>query len=308
MNQQDRLHLLAEQTFLRAQLAELPSSAKLTRMSDEARLKVIQTQLDQHPVDEAEPARTRLTFSGRPVIGSHGIIAEFGMKAVNSFTDAIATVAASIFAPLAQSGPIPNRENYQLLITNTALGSFGFELEEYRGVQSSLEEISPVALALEQTQTILLATQGSDEDLADSVSETDPRALEKIRSFLQVLADNEAICTLQYQNRSMRFTDVGQIKSSLVRLSQDNLQEKEETLQGEFQGILPKARTFEFKSSGLSCEIVKGKISKSIQDVDSLNRHLNQAVAIKVMATRVANGKPRYLLLELPVWEDTLEH
>jgi hypothetical protein len=103
----------------------------------------------------------------------------------------------------------------------------------------------------------------------------------------------------------VRFSDVGQIKSSLVRLSRDNLQEKEETLQGEFQGILPKARTFEFKPSGLSSEIVKGKISKAIQDVDSLNRHLNQAVAIKVMATRVANGKPRYLLLELPVWDDT---
>jgi hypothetical protein len=153
-----------------------------------------------------------------------------------------------------------------------------------------------------------LATLGSDEDLADSASETDPRALEKIRSFLQVLADNEAVCTLQYQNRSVRFSDVGQIKSSLVRLSQDNLKEKEETLQGEFQGILPKARTFEFKSSGLSSEIIKGKISKAIQDVDSLNRHLNQEVMIKVMATRVANGKPRYLLLELPVWEDTLEH
>jgi len=305
MNQQDRLHLLAEQTFLREQLAELPSSAKLTRMSDEARLKAIQIQLEQNPVDEQELARTRLTFSGRPVIGSHGIIAEFGMKAVNSFTEAITTVAASIFSPLAQSGPIPNRENYQLLITNTVLGSFGFELEEYRGVQSSLEEISPVALALEQTQAILLATLGSDEDLADSASETDPRALEKIRSFLQVLADNEAVCTLQYQNRSVRFSDVGQIKSSLVRLSRDNLQEKEETLQGEFQGILPKARTFEFKPSGLSSEIVKGKISKAIQDVDSLNRHLNQAVAIKVMATRVANGKPRYLLLELPVWDDT---
>ncbi len=28
-------------------------------------------------------------------------------------------------------GPIPNRDQNQLLITNTAVGSFGFELEEY---------------------------------------------------------------------------------------------------------------------------------------------------------------------------------
>jgi len=308
MNQQDRLHLLAEQNFLREQLAELPASAKLTRMSTAARLEAIETQLQHYPLDEHEPARTRLTFSGRPVIGSYGIFAEFGMKAVNSFTDAIATVAASIFAPLAQAGPIPNREQYQLLITNTALGSFGFELEEYRGVQLSLEESSPVAVALEQTQAILLATLGTDEELADSVSETDPRALDKIRGFLQVLADNEAVCALQYQKRSVKFTDVGQIKSSLARLSQDNLQESEEYLQGEFQGVLPKGRTFEFKPSDQSGEIIKGKISKAIQDVDSLNQHLNQNIGINVMATRVANGKPRYLLLELPSWEDAIDN
>ena len=85
MNPQDHLHLLAEQTFLREQLVALPASARLTRMSTEARLQIIAAQLAQEPVLEQEPARVRLTFSGRPVIGSHGIFADFGMKAVNSF-------------------------------------------------------------------------------------------------------------------------------------------------------------------------------------------------------------------------------
>jgi hypothetical protein len=303
MNQQDRLHLLAEINFLREQLAELPNTAKLTRMSTAARLKEIELQLAQYPVNEQEPARTRLTFNGRPVIGSHGIFAEFGMKAVNSFTDAIATVAASIFAPLAQSGPIPNREQYQLLITNTALGSFGFELEEYRSGQLSLDEVSPVAAALDQTQAILAATLGSDEDLADSASVTDPRALDKIRGFLQVLADHEAVCTLQYQKRSVAFKDVGQVKSSLLRLSTENLHESEETLQGEFQGVLPKGRTFEFKLANDPVEIVRGRIIAAIQNVELLNHHLNQPVTIKVMTTRVGIGKPRFTLLELPSWE-----
>jgi hypothetical protein len=56
MNQQDRLFLLAEQNFLREQLAALPSSAKLTRMSDEARLKTIEAQLAQYPINEHEPS------------------------------------------------------------------------------------------------------------------------------------------------------------------------------------------------------------------------------------------------------------
>jgi hypothetical protein len=303
MNRQDRLHLLAEQQFLREQLAALPASAQLTRMSTEARLKAIEAQLAHYPVDEYEPARVRLTFNGKPVIGSYGIFAEFGMKAVNSFTEAVAAVAASIWTPLAQSGPIPNREHYQLLITNTALGSFGFELEEYRSGQLLLEETSPVALALEQTRAILSATLGSDEELADSASETDPRALDKIRAFLQVLADSEAVCAMQYQDRSVKFSDVGQIKSSLARLSQENLHEEEEYLQGEFQGVLPKARTFEFKCFDPHNEIIKAKISKAVQDVESLNLHLGEPVRIKVMATRIAKGKPRYVLLELPNYQ-----
>ena len=48
-----------------------------------------------------DSGRQSLTFNGLPVIGSHGIFADFGMKAVSSFTDAVATVAASLSAPLA---------------------------------------------------------------------------------------------------------------------------------------------------------------------------------------------------------------
>jgi hypothetical protein len=47
--------------------------------------------------------------------------------------------------------------------------------------------------------------------------------------------DNEAICTLQNQARGFRFTDVGQIRTSLTRLGQDNLHEDEQDLDGELQ-------------------------------------------------------------------------
>lgn len=300
MNQQNRAYLLAEINFLQQQLAELPENARLTRLSNQARLREVEAQLAQIPLEEREPARVRLTFNGRPVIGTHGIFADFGMKAVGSFSDAVTTLAASLLTPLAAMGRIPNRDEYQLLITNTALGSFGFELEEYQNNNPLFqEEQSLVSIALEQTQAILSATlSGSDEDLADSASEIDPRALEKIRNFLQTVADNEAVCTLQYQNRSVKFTDVGQIKRSLERISQDNLQENEVSLLGEFQGVLPKSRTFEFKLIGQDEEIIKGKISKAFQDAASLNQHLNEEIQIKVMKTSVGKGRPRYLLLE----------
>jgi hypothetical protein len=247
-----------------------------------------------------------LTFNGAPVIGSHGIFANFGMRAVSGFTDAVAAVVASLAGPLASKGAIPHRDQSQLLITNTAVGSFGFELEEYRGDQLSLFEESAVAIALERTQALLQSTLGSDEDLADAVSETDPRALEKIRGFLKVLADNDAICTLQYRDKGVRFTDIGQVRSSFERLGSDNLRESEEQLSGEFVGVLPKSRNFEFQLSGEE-EVIRGKVARSIQRVDEINNHLNQLVQIPVITTRVGGGRPRYVLTQLPQWKNDTE-
>ena len=301
MNIEDRQQLRAEQTFLLRQLAETPAGARLTRMSTESRLRKVVAELAASAVDERSPARARLTFDGVPVVGSHGIFADFGMRAVSSFSDAVASVAASLSAPLAAMGPIPNRDLNQLLITNTVVGSFGFELEEFRAQQLALEEESPVAIALERTQALLQSTLGNDEDLADIASETDPRALEKIRTFLKVLADSDAVCALQYAGRGVRFTDVGQVRNSLARLEADNLRETQEQLRGEFVGVLPKSRTFEFKITS-DGQIIRGKVPTNIQDVDQINDHLHDSVEIVVMTTQVGNGRPRYQLTQLPQW------
>jgi hypothetical protein len=302
MNIDHRSFLLAERETVKRMLAETPATAILTRMSDEARLRNIDAELAVLPADERNPARARLTFNGLPVIGSHGIFADFGMKAVHSFTDAVATVAASLSAPLSAMGPIPNRDQNQLLITSTAMGSFGFDLEEYRAPELVPQEgESAVAVALERTQSLLQATLGRDDDLADIASETDPRALDKVRGFLRVLSDNEASCTLQYGDKAMRFADPGQVKRSLARLAADNLRESEVKLDGEFVGVLPVARTFEFKLADGGV-IVRGKISPGVGNVEKINRHLRSYVCIDAMRTQVGNGRPRFLLIQMPQW------
>lgn len=301
MNIEDRQQLQAEQVFLRRLLDRTPAKARLTRMSTEARIRKIEAQLAACLIDERPPARAKLTFDGVPVVGSHGVLADFGMRAVSSFAEAVACMAASLTAPLSAMGPIPNREQNQLLITSTAIGSFGFELEEFRAQQSTLSEASPVAVALDRTQALLQSTLGNDDDLADIASETDPRTLEKVRAFLKVLADSSAVCALQYEGRGVRFTDVGQVRSSLARLESENLKENRESLLGEFVGVLPKSRTFEFQRTD-GGQIIRGKVAPSIQEVDVLNQNLYKPVRIEVMVTQVGNGRPRYLLTQLPQW------
>ncbi len=306
MTRQERAQLAAELKFLQERLAGCPESAQITRKSTLSRIQVIEEKLAQEPAEPSEPAVVRITFNGRPVIGSHGIFAEFGMKAVTHFSDAVAAVAASLSAPLASTGPIPDREQHQLLITSVAHGSFGFELEAYRNGTDGLpqsEAQGTMALALERTQNLLQSTVGTDDQLADSAAETDPRALAKVRAFLQTLADNEAICAIQAGDRGFGFTDVGQVRNSLARLGGDNLREEERILEGEFQGVLPKGRTFEFRLA-TGDDVIRGKLGPAIWDPDALNSRLHLPARIRVLSTRVGDGRPRYVLLSPPEWLD----
>lgn len=299
MNRGEYLDLLSEKATLERMVAETPEDDVLDRASLTARLNAVEAAIAKGRPDERDPARVRLTFRGRPVIGNHGIFAEFGMKAVNGFAESVTWMAASLTGPLAATGPVPNREQHQLLITHTALGSFGFELEEHRTAQLSSDDASAVAQALDRTQLLLRGTLGTDDELAESAADADRRALDKVRAFLQTLVDNEAVCTVELGESLVSFRDVGQVRTSLARLSQENLHEEQEQLRGELQGVLPKTRAFEFKLADTG-QVIRGKVAPAIADPDVLNRVLHQPVHIKVMVTRVGSGRPRYLLLEPP--------
>jgi hypothetical protein len=142
----------------------------------------------------------------------------------------------------------------------------------------------------------LEATLGSDDDLAEAATETSARSVAALHDFLRTMADNEAICALEYQDKVFRFSDVGQVRQSAERLSQDNIHEEEQWLEGDFQGVLPKRRTFEFRLAGTD-EIIAGKVGLDIADAGVINRILGQRIRIQVRGTRVGEGRPRYILI-----------
>ena len=61
----------------------------------------------------------------KQVCGSNGLAADFGGKAAGAFCAAFAAVAAGLSEGRRYMDPIPNRDKTQLLITGTAVGSFG---------------------------------------------------------------------------------------------------------------------------------------------------------------------------------------
>src|SRR3546814_8823797 len=83
-------------------------------------------------------------FGGRPVVGSYGIQAEFGAKAVAEFQTLVSNTFAAAEGTLGARGPVPQRDRTQLMLTDIARGSFGFILEQSEDpelVDSAMKEV-----------------------------------------------------------------------------------------------------------------------------------------------------------------------
>jgi hypothetical protein len=294
----EALFIASEINELESLLASIPAADVIERMSLEARLSKAKAELatlPQRPVPKA-----RLTFRGAPVFGSRAIAVDFGGKAINAFSDAFATIAAASNEGLRDMGPIPDRNKNRLLLTGTAIGSFGFEFELPAEESSLLPENTTTALeTMKKIESLFrLAAEGSDDEIAEIIEEVHPRAVKKIHEFLDLLVQQQAWCALEFADRSFRYASYDQIKNSCERLKDDNIQEREETYQGEFQGILPASRTFEFKLTNQE-GLLKGKINKAIDDPDVLNREwLYKPATVKFSLMQVGQGQ-RYTLMSL---------
>jgi len=301
MNQNEILALKAEVNTLEKILESIPAEDILDRASIETRLEVVKGQLSDTAPLEHEPVKAVLTFGGRPVRGSEGVLASFASKAISAFSEAVTAVGASLHATLAPTGPVPNRDQYQMMIIGTARGSFGFQLQE-SSEQLEFDEDSTVAKALEATRSLLDGSIGvDDEQLAEAAADMDQRALDKIRSFVGVLNDNEALCTLKHGDKSFRFKDSGQVRRSLDRLSTEYLSESDQVLPVTFGGAMPHKGSCEFQIEG-NKEWLTAKIGPGVEHPDSINDHRGQVVEAKMLVTQAGRGRPRYKLLELPTW------
>lgn len=297
MNRDEYLSYISEIKELEALLGELPTDNILERAGLESRLKSAKSAI-ANVVESRLTDKARLTFRGEPVFGSHGITAEFGSKAAGAFAEVVAAIAAGLSDNLQGKGPIPDKQKKQLLITGTAIGSFGFEFE-LPDIDTSglISEQTNVEKALKIVQKLFQsAAEGSDDDIAELIEEIHPRAFKKTAEFLNYVAQHDAWCALDFKNQSFRFQNLQQIENASKRLQENNIRENIENFVGEFQGILPSSRTFEFKveSQGI---IIKGNIGKEIENPDLLNReYLHKLVSVDLNITQVGTGKPRFAL------------
>lgn len=304
MNIHEYHFLLSEQATLLKLINQTSQSDVIGRMSLESRLHEIEKQLETYEGFSPRLIDAKLTFGGSPVVGSRGIQVDFGSEAVKAFADAVGLVGASRHGPLSPTGRVSHRDDYRLIITGTALGSFGFQIEDAAQQPTFQGEASPIEMAIAHVKGILEASIGTDEELADAIAETDSRALEGVRQFLRTVAGSDAVCALEFGGDVFRFRNVAQVRRSENRLSQENIQEDDVTLIGKFQGFLPNRRQAEFLVSASDAEflsdsigsVISGRVDPEVDEIIAINDFLNQNIKIYVHTRRVGTGRPRFLI------------
>ena len=302
-----------EYEWLRSGLGELdsllamtPASAVISRMSLESERERIAEKLADFTPPARWPATARLTFNGDPVEGRRGIDAAFAHQALEKYEGAVASAGGSLVGPLQAKGPIPNRENYRLLITNVATGSFGFEIEEAN--PSDGPDPSPTERGIEQVHTVLKAAAAygdgdGDADGDDSIATAHPRVLDNLHRFLKITADNRAVCSLAYNGDRFRFRDTVQVRHSLHILNPDTISVEPQEFPGYFLGYLPEGRRAEFVNDATGERLSAG-VARSVRNANEINDVLEQPVTLRVRVRQPAAGKPSYTIIGYDIRED----
>lgn len=299
MNRTEFDHAQAEISFL-DRMAGKPGLSRLSQLSLSSRKAVVEEKSRRFRADLPPPAKAVVTYRGAPVVGTYGIAAEFASVVTTKFTDAIAAVAASINGVLNDFGPIPNRAQNQILITGTALGSFGFEFEELTAEQGQLplDGSTTVSQAFELLAELLEASTKSDEELSEPASRLGTRAIAMVSEYLEKMASYEAYCSVLTKDHKFSFSSVDQVRLSKSRLSIENIVETTVEFSGEFLGAFPRDRRFEFQTE--AGEILHGRIASEVTEPAQINRRLNERFNVTLSARTVGKGRPRYTLTALP--------
>lgn len=288
--------LESEIATLNELIDQTPEEDVIDRKSLEDRKKEVEAALAALNPPYYEPARGRLTFRGKPTIKSQGVFADFAGSALDKYSSMVVALGADQSRELGSRGMIPNKEQFQLMVTGTAIGSFGFEIEEAPKETILFPELSPAKAAMEKANLIMeLSAGASDDVIAEAIADTSTRAIEAVRAFLEVMEKYEAEFAIELDDKFIRFNDIEQIRHTRERLRPENISEWDEEFLGEFQGTIPARRLFQFLRMNPP-EIIVGKIGPEIEDPIRINHMIEKPIKIKVHAKQVGTGRPTYRL------------
>lgn len=307
-----------ERQYLQANLAQVRSFLAEAELEDDpigrhqyAQLVAeFQRQLDEIPAIIARsPATVALFFGGRPVVGSHGIQAEFSGKAVAGFQKILSQrFAAQEFGPLSARGRVPLKDSSQMLVTDVVRGSFGFVLQSALGESASesmdLAPETDLKAVVDQVAGSLSRIAAEDSSLFDdAVADIDDRQKGALTEFFKLLDDSGATLRIVEGERDFELT---QAAISRARTRVENLQIREEIkeISGHVAGWTDYAGTFELIEHNTH-HVLRGAVTRDALDraraerMEPYHKHVRANIRVREVTTRAREPKLAYTLVSL---------
>ena len=301
--------LQLEREFLQADLAQVrallgqspPDEDPIEHFQFTHRVRELEARLASFPsAIAAAPAAIALFFGGRPVIGSHGIKANFSTKAVGHFQKLVSQrFAADEQGPLASRGRVPLAEETQLLVTDVVRGSFGFVLE---AVENSADARVSLKLVVDEVADTLSRMAAPDDSLFDEASAVvDDRQLGTLKEFFKLLDDEGASLRLVEGERDFEL-DSAAVSRARHRVEGLSIEDRNEAFEGQIVGWTQYSHRFELRlhdgRAMLAGAVAREAMDRAIQEgLNPFNRHFR--VSLKVREVRARNRLPKqaYTLL-----------
>lgn len=271
----NRIHtdaLRSEIATLREMLRRTSGRDKLGAMSLTQRLAKLEKQLALEAGATRNIASVALVFEGGPVRGSSAVDADFAGRALQEYQELVAKqMAFSDLGGLAQRGPLPieQQRRARLNITGLVHGSFGFVLEEDNAAQAQMFE-SATMIAVSNITDIIEGVSSVDSRWFDeNLQDLDARIFYTVRSFVSLLHRNGAALKILEEKRETKI-GYSSVNRAFDRVSQTDVEQIDEEIQGELLGLVPIQRRFDFRRADTG-EFVSGTVAITLS-ADYLER------------------------------------
>jgi hypothetical protein len=241
-------------------------------------------------------ANVALFFGGRPVVGSRGIVADFGTKAIEQFQNVVAARFAARDGAVGSRGPIRQRDQTRMLITDVARGSFGFVLEEVGSDQTTDSDLKEV---VNDVVELIYHTADADTEAFDeAISTVYDRVLASIQSFFRLIDDAGATLRLVEDEKDLLLPRDA-VERARDRVENISLDDTTKILRGRLF-FIPSSRKFELERP--SGEYIKGTITpECLRSLTSETGEIGAGtlgtwckVELQIREVRLRGQRPRY--------------
>lgn len=261
----DEERLRSELAALEEVLRDLPERAVFERASMEDRRDEVLRLLNFIDRPTTTRANMMLFFGGSPVVESFGIRAGFAGGALDAFQKLVGAIS-------------PTAEATDLLVTATAPGSFGFQLEEQA---APLLGATALAATLERTAQLVASLRKPAEERGED--EGPAKVQRALSHFLRVLSENGA--SVRFVAKTFRFElTQKEVDAAALELAFDDVSQETNEYVGIFGGEFQFGRRFEFRTdAGFD---LHGKIARDLDPISLDVWHHKKCRAVVVTTTR----------------------